>query len=242
MWGVLMSELVVALDVDHVDEAVNLARLCRSEGVRYVKVGMQLFYSAGAGVVGKLREEGVDVILDLKLHDIPNTMAQAARALCRLGPSHLTVHAAAGSKALAACVGAVADSGCKLLAVTVLTSTSQQVLNQELGVPGTIGDQVVRLARVALDAGISGIVCSVKDLADVKSRFHGVLQVMVPGVRPVWAIQPHDQARVATPAEARDMGADLVVVGRPVLAAEDRRKALRLLLRELKGESVTHEP
>ncbi|MGB9867741.1 MAG: orotidine-5'-phosphate decarboxylase [Bacillota bacterium] len=235
-----MAQLVVALDLDDAAQARELAALCSSERVKYVKVGMQLFYSAGPGVVAMLRDQGVDVVLDLKLHDIPNTMAQAAKALARLGASYVTVHAMAGKKGLAACVDAVGEWGCRLMAVTVLTSLGQHELNSELGVPSTVAEEVARLATLAAEVGVDGIVCAAVDAPGVKSRFGERIQVMVPGVRPAWAAAPNDQVRVATPGEAAAMGADLVVVGRPVLKAPDRRRALRLLLEELKGDETGH--
>lgn len=228
-----MAELVIALDVDREDEALELAQLGLEEGARYVKVGMQLFYSAGPMVVRDLVARGARVVVDLKLHDIPNTMAMAARALCRLGASLITVHASAGRTALAAVAAVARECDVRLMAVTVLTSLDNEALKGELGVGEDVATHALRLATLAQTAGVHGAVCAAREVGLLKQALGQGFLTMVPGVRPVWAARPGDQARVATPAEARENGADYIVVGRPILSAVDRRQAIRLLVSEI---------
>ena len=231
---------MVALDVDREEEALAVAQLALEEGVTHVKVGMQLFCNAGPSIVQRLTAQGAKVVVDLKLHDIPNTMAMAARALAELGASLITVHASAGHKALAAVSEVVKDSMVKVLAVTVLTSLDNRALSTELGVQEDIAVHALRLASMARDAGAHGAVCSAGEVEVLKRTLGEQFLTLVPGVRPEWAAGPGDQARVATPAQARCKGADYVVVGRPILSASDRRRAIKLLLAELCADRPGH--
>ncbi|MDD2421378.1 MAG: orotidine-5'-phosphate decarboxylase, partial [Heliobacteriaceae bacterium] len=202
------------------------------------KVGMQLHNSAGFGVTEAIMALGYPVFLDLKFHDIPHTVLQAAAVVSRKGVRMFTVHATGGREMLAGAVaganqakGATGE-GPLVLAVTILTSVSQTVLNAEIGLPGTVAENVVRLAAVAQAAGVGGVVASPQEIRPLKQRFGQELVVVTPGVRPVWAAG-NDQARVMTPGEAIRAGADYLVVGRPVTAARDKAGAARRIEEEM---------
>ncbi len=231
--------LVVALDVPERQRAVKLARsllgLCA-----YVKVGLELFTAEGPAVVAELRDLGHQVFLDLKLHDIPNTVAGAVASARRAGAALLTVHASGGHAMMKAAAKAVAegsagtgsDQPLGLLGVTVLTSLDQAGL-AETGVGGHLIDQVLRLAALSADAGLAGVVASPREAAQLRAVHAPPFLVVTPGVRPAWEAALQDQARVTTPRQAVLAGADLVVVGRPVTAAQDPAAAARRIGEEL---------
>ncbi len=230
--------LVVALDFPEPGPALDLARRLLGR-VAYVKVGLELFTSAGPGVVRALRDMGHEVFLDLKLHDIPNTVARAVAAARRAGAGLLTVHAIGGRAMLEAALegaGAGADDPVagplRLLGVTVLTSMDQAAL-AATGVAGHLDDQVVRLAALAAEAGLAGVVASPREAAQLRASHPPPFLIVTPGVRPAWQAQSHDQARVTTPRRAILAGADLVVVGRPVTGAPDPVGAAERIGREL---------
>jgi orotidine-5'-phosphate decarboxylase len=198
--------------------------------VTTVKVGLELFCHEGPTAVEKVRAAGdVDVFLDLKLHDIPATVAGAARSVAHLSPRYLTVHASGGPAMVAAAAHALPDT--LVAAVTVLTSLSAEELDR-LGVVGTPQDVVRRWARTAVDAGARAIVCSPREVSLVRDAVGPGVVLITPGVRPVGA-DVHDQARVATPEQALADGADLLVVGRPITAAHDPGVAADQLRRSL---------
>jgi len=227
--------LVVALDLPAAGPAVELARGLRGR-VAYVKVGLELFVAEGPDLVGELVRLGHRVLLDLKLHDIPTTVARAVRAARRSGASLLTVHAGGGRAMLRAAVEAAREPGLGpvigLLGVTVLTSLDQEDL-AEAGVVGTLEDHVLRLAGLAASEGLDGVVASPAEAGAVRAAHGPGLLIVTPGVRPAWAREAGDQARVATPREAVLAGADLVVVGRPVTGAADPVVAAEQLGEEL---------
>ncbi len=231
-----MSErpgVLVALDVPTAVRAVELARLL-AEDVAGFKVGLELLMGPGPGVVAAVREVGRPVFVDAKLHDIPNTVAGAARQLGRLGARWLTVHAAGGEAMIRAAVDGLAEYAPEagVVAITVLTSLDDAALARVGGV-GSVGRQVARLSALAADAGAEGVVCSVAELGVVAQAAPALVRV-TPGIRPKGWNQD-DQARVATPGEAARRGADLVVVGRPVTRAADPAAALRGIVAELEG-------
>ncbi|HCW51370.1 MAG TPA: orotidine-5'-phosphate decarboxylase, partial [Clostridiales bacterium] len=196
--------LVVALDFPEPGPALDLARRLLGR-VAYVKVGLELFTSAGPGVVRALRDMGHEVFLDLKLHDIPNTVARAVAAARRAGAGLLTVHAIGGRAMLEAALegaGAGADDPVagplRLLGVTVLTSMDQRTL-AATGVAGHLEDQVLRLAALAAEAGLAGVVASPREAAQLRASHPPPFLIVTPGVRPAWQAQSHDQARVTTP-------------------------------------------
>lgn len=201
---------------------------------RWFKVGMELYYAAGNAVVARLRERGFEVFLDLKLHDIPNTVAGAVRSVAGVGASLLTVHAAGGERMLRAAVQAASAPGSpKLLAITVLTSMDAAELSA-VGVDDTPVAQVLRLAQLAKAAGIDGLVCSPQEVAAVRELMGPNALLVTPGIRPAGA-GVGDQSRVATPADAIARGASMLVVGRPITQAADPAKAAAGILDEIRS-------
>lgn len=227
---------IVALDVGSADDALDLARRL-GESCRFYKVGSELFTAAGPSVVKALRDEGADVFLDLKLHDIPNTVAGAVRSAARLGVRLLTVHAVGGAAMLRAAQeaasSAAAESGCNLLAVTVLTSFDAESLAVAWGRENVeVEREVVRLAGEAASAGLHGVVCSGAEAAAVRGTYGDRLALLVPGIRLAGG-SSHDQRRVMTPAAAQAAGASYLILGRAVTAAADPVRAMRTVLSEL---------
>lgn len=230
--------LIVALDVESEDRALRCADLLRPELV-YAKVGLQLFTASGPPVVHKLVSLGLRVFLDLKLHDIPNTVAGAMRSITRLGVTFTTVHAAAGA-AVAAAVDAAAQTRSEgphpgptcVLAVTVLTSHDEAELPVLYGTQDTIPGLVLRLGRAAVAAGAGGLVCSPREIAALRADLGSGPLLVVPGIRPAGTARD-DQSRVATPTTALQAGADFLVVGRPILNDPAPRDALRRVLDEM---------
>lgn len=226
------APVAVALDADDIETA---ARWAADAGpyVSTVKVGLELFLRHGADAVVKAREAsgGRDVFLDLKLHDIPNTVAGAARSVADLAPDYLTVHASGGHDMVRAAVDALPAT--RVVGVTVLTSLSDADLTR-LGMTGSARDVVRRLAVLAVEAGARALVCSPLEVADVRREVGPDVVLVTPGVRPAGAVTG-DQARVATPRQALADGADLIVVGRPITGAVDVAAAARELARELSG-------
>jgi orotidine-5'-phosphate decarboxylase len=224
---------IVPLDVPTAKQALDLVEQL-GDRCRFYKVGNELFTAAGPSIVGQLVDRGLDVFLDLKFHDIPNTVAGGVRNAAALGARLVTVHAAGGMAMLDAAVGATAGTGCGVLAVTVLTSMSSAEVADAWGreEPLDLSDEVVRLSSLAAAAGAHGVVCSGREAARVKAQHGSGLAVLVPGVRAAGgAVQ--DQARVVTPREAADAGATYIIVGRMVTAAPDRMAAMDRVLAEI---------
>jgi len=224
------TELIVVLDVDTLESARTAVSACG--GCRWFKIGSQLFTRCGPKAVRAIQGLGKQVFLDLKFHDIPNTVAHSARAAADLGVGLFTLHASGGKKMIEAARQAVADTDTRILAVTVLTSLSDAMLREELGIAQEAAAAVPRLAGMAVDAGAHGIVCSPRETRLVRDAVGPGPLVVTPGIRPAWAPQD-DQARVMTPREAADAGADLIVVGRPILQHSRPSEAVRLILEEL---------
>jgi len=232
---------IVALDVPSTQHALRLARAVGSS-CRFFKVGSELFTAEGPDVVRALREElGADVFLDLKFHDIPNTVAGAVRSAARLGARLVTVHASGGLPMLETAGRAAADeagSGCGVLAVTALTSFEPAVLAAAWGRSDALEmeREVLRLAVLAAEAGLHGIVCSGAEVAAVRARFGDRLAPLVPGIRLAGGAS-HDQARVMTPAAAQAAGARYLILGRAVTAADDPAGAMQRVLAELRDDA-----
>src|SRR3954468_24652782 len=228
------DRLIVALDVSSAAEAQKLVRSIGDTASIY-KIGKQLFTSEGPGLVRDLVGSGRKVFLDLKYHDIPNTVASAVRSAADLNVAMLTVHASGGSKMLQAAAEAAAQAPGKplVLAVTVLTSMADEDL-QEIGIAGSAQDQVLRLAKLAQKAGIGGLVASPSELQALRQIVGQGIKIVTPGVRPAGS-DKGDQARVATPAEAIANGADYIVVGRPITAAPDPAAAAKAILEEIQN-------
>ena len=225
------ESVIVALDVPDSEQALEL--IGRLDGlIQWFKVGLELYLYEGNNVVDAIRGKGYSVFLDLKLHDIPNTVAGAVRSASRAGAQMLTLHAGGGPAMMAAAAEAAAGlpSAPKLLAVTVLTSMDQAQL-QAVGVSASPAEQVLRLARTGWDAGIRGFVSSAEEVAAMRRSFPEATLV-IPGIRPAGSAAG-DQRRVATPAAAIAAGADYLVIGRPIMQAADPAKAAAAILKEI---------
>lgn len=227
---------ILALDVSSANEAMELVAEL-GETCRFYKVGGELFTAAGPDVVHRVRASGADVFLDLKYHDIPNTVRGAVRSAAAQGVRLVTVHAIGGEAMIWAAVEGAADSSrCGVLAVTLLTSLSEAeaavLWDRREGF--RTEDEVLRLAGIAAKAGATGVVCSGKEARAVKERFGDQLSVLIPGIRLAGA-PTQDQSRTVTPTEAAGTGAEYVVVGRAVTAAGDRRRSMRELVEQLSG-------
>lgn len=230
-----MNPLLVALDVPTAEEAVRLAeRLV--DHVGGFKIGLELLMGPGPATLAAIRQLGKPVFADAKLHDIPNTTERAARQLGALGARWVTVHASGGADMMKAAVAGLKDGSrgniAGILAVGVLTSLDDSGL-ASVGITGTPGKQVARLARLAQSAGVEGMVCSVRELGDVAQVAPGLLKVTT-GIRPTGEDRA-DQVRVGTPAEAIRRGADLIVVGRPITRAKDPVAAARAVVTEIEA-------
>jgi orotidine-5'-phosphate decarboxylase len=226
------DQLIVALDAASAEQAREIVdRL--GDAVAFYKVGAELFTVAGPSVVRELIERDKKVFLDLKFHDIPNTVAGAVRSAASLGVSLLTVHASGGSRVLRAAAEAAAESEAKptVLAVTVLTSMGTSELG-ELGVPGNVEKQVLRLAMLAIRAGCGGLVASAQEGASLRKELGAGFTLVTPGIRPDGG-DSGDQLRIVTPAQAIRAGADYLVVGRPITQADDPAEAARTIIRQI---------
>ena len=224
------DRLIVALDVPKAEAARALVdRLAGHVGM--FKVGSQLFTAAGPDLVHEIVGRGEKVFLDLKFHDIPNTVAGAVSSASRLGVSLVDVHGLGGRAMMEAGVGALPAMGTRLLAITILTSHDEETLG-EIGVNGSMADSVRRLAQLAKEAGTDGVVASPHEVAVVREASGTDFLIVTPGIRPAGAA-PGDQARAATPAAALAAGADYIVVGRPITDAPDPAAAADAIVREL---------
>lgn len=228
------DRLIVALDVPGATQARHLVQAIGESATTY-KVGKQLFTAEGPAIVRDLVASGRKVFLDLKFHDIPNTVAAAVHSAAQLGVSMMTVHASGGSKMLQAAAEAAIQSDSKplVLAVTVLTSLSDSDL-QEIGVSGTVLTQVLRLGALARTAGCGGLVASAKETAELRRELGEGFAIVTPGVRPAGS-SAGDQARVVTPRDAIAAGATHLVVGRPILEAADPAKAAANIVAEIEA-------
>jgi orotidine-5'-phosphate decarboxylase len=225
------NRLAVALDLPDAKQALALVDSL-GDTCQWFKVGMELYYAAGNNLVQELRTRGFQVFLDLKLHDIPNTVAGAVRSATQAGASLLTVHASGGAAMLAAAAEAASAPGApKLLAVTVLTSMDANEL-AGVGVTGSPAQQVLRLAMLAKAAGIDGMVCSAQEVNTLRTEMGPQTMLVVPGIRPAGAATG-DQKRIATPARAITQGASMLVIGRPITRATDPAAAARAILEEI---------
>lgn len=235
----MRDKLIVALDLPDREAALEMARALQGQA-GWVKVGMTLFYAEGPAIVRELRSLGFKVFVDLKLHDIPHQVQGACRTLTRAGANMITVHAAGGRAMLEAAVEATAAAAEKfkapkplLVAVTVLTSLDAAAL-AEVGVPADPPAQVEALARLAIQAGCDGVVCSPLEAATVRAAAGAAATIVTPGVR-LPGEDAGDQARTATPAEALGAGATHLVVGRPITGSADPAGAAKAIVKEMQG-------
>lgn len=233
------ERLIVALDFPDGDSAERMARTLTPEGVGF-KVGLELYTAGGPALLDRLRTAGASrFFLDLKFHDIPNTMAGAARAAARLGVWMLNVHASAGSAAMRRAAEAAAEGAGQagvarplVIAVTVLTSLDGNTLRDELGVSKRVEDQVTSLARLTRESGLDGVVAPAEDAGRIRAACGHDFCIVSPGIRPKGQ-SADDQARINTPGQAIAGGSDYLVVGRPITQADDPLQSCREILREI---------
>ncbi|WP_420265829.1 orotidine-5'-phosphate decarboxylase [Candidatus Magnetominusculus dajiuhuensis] len=233
------KRLCLALDVDRLSDAVRLAELLRGR-VSLFKIGFQLFTKEGPEAVRAVQRLGGRVFLDLKYHDIPNTVASAAMEAVNMGVYMFNVHASGGSEMMRAAVeGAAAQSQKNntpmpvILAVTVLTSLNDKILSDELGVNNTMSHHVTHLAALAKTSGLDGVVASPREITAIRKCCGRSFTILTPGIRPPWTKEPDDQKRTATPSEAMELGANYIVVGRPILRADDPAAAADKILSDM---------
>lgn len=226
-------DLILALDVPTREQAAPLLRQLRGS-LRWVKIGLQMFTAYGPDYVKAVADEGFNIFLDLKLHDIPNTVAKAVESLAPLPIGMLTIHTCGGREMMTAARAAQQQTkpDLLLLGVTVLTSMDALGLG-EIGVPPTPELQVSRLSQLASDSGLRGLVCSPLEVAMLRKQLLGDIQLVTPGIRPAGEAGGDDQKRIMTPAEAARTGSSYIVVGRPILKAKDPAAAARAILAEL---------
>lgn len=224
-----VERIIVALDLASQEEV--LATLDKLPDVEFVKVGMELFYSTGPNLIHLLKDRGLKVFLDLKVHDIPNTAAGAMGSLSRLGCDLLNLHCSGGLEMMKRAQEAVVGHT-KLIGVTQLTSTNQQIMNEQLGIPGTVEDSVLNYAQLAKQADLAGVVCSPLEVRAIKATCGPEFLAVTPGVRPAGADR-QDQKRIMTPRKALEAGSDYLVIGRPILADSDPHGAFCRILEEI---------
>jgi orotidine-5'-phosphate decarboxylase len=236
------ERLVIALDVDDATTALRLVDELKTS-VGLFKVGLQLFTACGPDIVRKITRQGGRVFLDLKFHDIPNTVAKASAEAVKLGANIFNVHALGGFDMMKAAVEAATETAERigmatpvLLAVTVLTSMDERSLKRDLKITRSIPRTVSHLARLAQRAGLHGVVASPQEIKLLRRGLRGSFVILTPGVRPSWASKD-DQRRTMTPGQAVDAGADYFVVGRPVLRADDPTKAVQRILDEVEART-----
>lgn len=232
----MSSRLIIALDFATAEQALQFVAPLDPEQCK-LKVGFELFVAAGPDFVRALASRGFDVFLDLKFHDIPNTVASACKAAARMGVWMINVHASGGAKMLAAACSALEEFSHppKLIAVTVLTSMDKAQL-QGTGIAAEPAEQVRHLARLAADSGLDGVVCSAQEASLLREMLGQDFLLVTPGIRPVGSDQG-DQSRVMTPAQAREAGVSYVVVGRPITQADDPQAVIAQINRDL-GSSL----
>jgi orotidine-5'-phosphate decarboxylase len=231
------DRLIIALDVDAAEKAIALAEKLKND-VRFFKIGFELFSSCGPSIVKEIAKSGGRIFLDLKFHDIPNTVSKAALSVTKLGVFMFNIHALGGYDMMKKTADAVKIEAQKLkveppkvLAVTILTSMDENAL-KKVGINDTMNQEVLRLAELTKSAGLDGVVASPSEARLIRERLGRDFLIITPGVRPSWA-EAGDQKRVATPKEAVADGATYIVVGRPVTEAKDPAQAARKILEEM---------
>jgi orotidine-5'-phosphate decarboxylase len=224
------EKIIVPLDVPSEAEARRLIAILNGQ-VGLFKIGNQLFTRAGPSIVQEIKQAGSKVFLDLKFHDIPNTVQHAVESACGLGVDMLTIHLSGGKAMCKAAVTGRGTSSTLILGVTVLTSLDDQAL-AEIGCGMAVREQVLLMATLAQQTGITGLVASPQELGVLREQFGSLFTTVIPGIRPSWA-EAGDQKRTMTPKEAIKAGADYLVIGRPITAAADPSGAVKRILEEL---------
>ena len=222
------DKIIVALDIATKAQALVLVEQLHDK-ISFFKIGLQLYTAQGPEIVRAVLATGVKVFLDLKLHDIPNTVARAVESASSLGVQMLTIHLSGGSEMIRAATG-VRTNNMSILGVTVLTNANDQTL-RETGISDTFDKQVVRLAKLGIENGIDGMVASPHEIKSLRAEFGDKIKIVVPGIRPSWS-EPGDQKRFMTPREAIEAGADYLVIGRPITAHKNPREAVERILQE----------
>jgi orotidine-5'-phosphate decarboxylase len=223
------EKIIVALDTSTKKEALTLVEHLRPQ-ISFFKIGLQLYTAEGPNVVRAVTATGAKIFLDLKLHDIPNTVAKAIESAAALGVQMLTIHLSGGANMIRTATSARAKN-MSILGVTVLTSANDQTL-QEIGISEKVEGQVLRLAKLGVANGIDGIVASAQEIKPLRTAVGENIKIVVPGIRPSWA-EAGDQKRTMTPGEAMTAGADYLVIGRPITAAKNPREALEKVMDEI---------
>ena len=225
-----MTELIIALDFSNKDELFSFLQKFQEQQL-FVKVGMELFYKEGPGIVKEIKNRGHKVFLDLKLHDIPNTVERAMKNLAQLGVDMVNVHAAGGLEMMKAAKKGYGNKG-KIIAVSQLTSTSEENMHKEQLVQASLTDSVLNYAQLAYQAGLDGMVCSALEVEFVHKHVSSNFLCITPGIRP-HASQHGDQKRVVTPYQAKQLGSHYIVVGRPITQSKNPKEAYLEIIKEL---------
>jgi orotidine-5'-phosphate decarboxylase len=223
------DKIIVALDVATKVKALELVKQLRDQ-ISFFKIGLQLYTAEGPEIVRAVLSTGAKVWLDLKLYDIPNTVARAVESANHLGVHMLTIHLSGGSEMIRAAAAARANK-MLLLGVTILTSATEQTL-REIGISVKVDDQVLRLAALGVEAGVDGVVASPHEIKKLRAEFGDKIKIAVQGIRPTWA-EPGDQKRFMTPRAALEAGADYIGIGRPITAHPQPGEAVTRILQEL---------
>lgn len=239
----IRKKLVLALDVEDINEAKKLVDEL-SPYIATFKVGLQLFCGYGLEIVNYIKEKNADFFLDVKLHDIPNTVEKASYNVVKNGANFFNIHATGGIEMMKAAKKGAVEAAIKygkkkplVLAVTILTSINQDVLSNELSNTKTIEEFVIQLAKNAKIAGLDGVVASAKELKAIKKELGDDFIVLTPGIRPKWSATD-DQQRIATPKSAIEDGADYIVLGRAITKAQDKIEAIKKIYEEIQGENI----
>jgi len=230
-------EIIIAMDLPN-KEAVDafISQFSANESL-YLKVGMELYYKEGPAIITYLKEKGHRIFLDLKMHDIPNTVKSAMRSIASLGVDLTNLHAAGGKKMMEAAIEGLIEGSPNgkrplIIAVTQLTSTSKEVMNLELGIPGEVADSALNYAKLAKEAGLDGVVCSVHEASTVHKACGADFIALTPGIR-LLGDDSHDQTRVATPALGKEEGSNYIVIGRSITGAENPYEIYQRVQREI---------
>jgi orotidine-5'-phosphate decarboxylase len=227
------DQIIVALDFPTDTEAFRLVEQL-GDTVNFYKIGLQLFTKYGPSIVQRIKATGARVFLDLKFHDIPNTVKHSVASACELGVDMTTIHLSGGAKMIQAAVAGLGTSPMLVLGVTVLTSSNRDTL-REVAVESEIPDQVARLARLGVESGLRGVVASPQEIGLLRQSFTAEqLTIVTPGVRPAWA-EANDQQRTMTPRDAVLAGADYLVIGRPITAHANPAEAAKKIVDEIAG-------
>lgn len=231
------ERIIVALDVNSIEEVEKLVDRLRPV-IKIFKIGIELFTSCGIEAVDVVRRKGCKVFLDLKYHDIPNVVMEASRAAAKQNIHMITMHTLGGLTMMEKAVKSAKEEARRLqierplmLGVTVLTSLNKKDM-QSVGIPDPVENEVLRLVRLSEKAGLDGVIASAKELPKIRKIVKGNFLIVTPGIRPSWS-QRRDQKRVATPKEAIDMGADYLVIGRPITAEADPKAAAERIIKEI---------